>query len=92
MKIVFTDLSKTVLVLWIIFVMFRVCHALSVHCTLVVTCWERANLLALLFVMIYFVFVTSPSGSGVELDCSLPPCLLLLCYTLSFPLKQEFAL
>ena len=31
--------------------MFCVCHAfLSVHCKLVVTCWERANLLALLYV------------------------------------------
>ena len=34
------------------YITFRVCHAfLSVHCNLVVTCWERANLLALLFVM-----------------------------------------
>ena len=32
--------------------MLRVCHAfLSVYCSLVVTCWERANLLALLCVM-----------------------------------------
>ena len=39
--------------------MFRVCHAfLSVHCSLVVTCWERAGLLALLYVMFYCVFVT----------------------------------
>ena len=31
---------------------FRVCHAvLSVPCGLVVSCWERANLLALLCVM-----------------------------------------
>ena len=31
---------------------FHVCHAvLSVHCSLVVTCRERANLLALLYVM-----------------------------------------
>ena len=30
-------------------IMFRVCHAvLSVNCSLVVTCWERANHLALL--------------------------------------------
>ena len=30
--------------------MFRVCYAfLFVHCNLVVTCWERTNLLALMF-------------------------------------------
>ena len=39
--------------------MFRVFHAfLSVNCSLVVICWERANLLALLCVMLYCVFVT----------------------------------
>ena len=41
----------------------RVCLAfLSVHCSLVVICWERANLLTLLFVMFYCVFVTFPCG------------------------------
>ena len=36
------------------------CHALaSVHCCLVVTCWERADLL---FVMFNCVFVTFPCG------------------------------
>ena len=43
--------------------MFQVCHAfLSVHCSLVVTCWERANLLALLYVMFSCVFATFPCG------------------------------
>ena len=43
--------------------MFRVCHAfLSVHCSLVVTCWERANLLVLLYVMFSCIFVTFPCG------------------------------
>ena len=43
--------------------MFRVCHAvLSVHCRLFVTCWERANLLALVYVMFSCVFVTLPCG------------------------------
>ena len=38
-----------------------VCHALaSVNCCLVVTCWERADLLAL--VCDVFVFVTFPCG------------------------------
>ena len=43
--------------------MFRVCHAvMSVYCSLVVTCWERANLLAFLYVMFSCVFVTFPCG------------------------------
>ena len=43
--------------------MFRVCHAfLSVQCSLVVNRWERADLLALLYVMFYFVFVTFLCG------------------------------
>ena len=38
-----------------------VCHAFaSVHCCLVVTCWERADLLAL--VMFNCVFVTFSCG------------------------------
>ena len=58
----------------IIFVTYvSFCHAgLSVHCNLVVNCWERANLLALLFVMFCCVFVTFPwwcPVSGVVLDC-----------------------
>ena len=42
---------------------FHVCHAfLCVHCSLVVTCWVRVNLLALLYVMFSCVFVTFPCG------------------------------
>ena len=60
-----------------------VCHDFaSVHCCLVVTCWERADLLAFVF-MFSCVFVTFPlwyPGSGVVLDCidtrSLPLFLL----------------
>ena len=49
-----------------------VSHAFeSVHCCLVVTWWERADLLVL--VGDYCIFVTFPSmwhpGSGVVLDC-----------------------
>ena len=34
---------------------FGVYHAvLSVHCSHVVTCWERAGLLALMYVMVFF--------------------------------------
>ena len=43
--------------------MFFVCHALlSVHCSLVVTCWERADHMALLYVMFYCAFVTFICG------------------------------
>ena len=42
--------------------MHCVCHALaSVHCCLVVTCWERADLLALVF-DVQLCFVTFPCG------------------------------
>ena len=38
--------------------MFRVCHAiLSGSCSLVVTCWEKVELLALLNVIVSCVFV-----------------------------------
>ena len=40
-----------------------VCHTvLFVPCSLVVTCWERADLLDLLYVMFSCVFVTFPYG------------------------------
>ena len=57
----------------------NLCLVLSVHCSLEVICWERANILALLCVMFFCVFVTFPCG--VLLDCidswSLPSYLLL---------------
>ena len=41
--------------------MFLVCYAfLYVHCSVVVTYWERANLLALFYVMFSCIFVTFP--------------------------------
>ena len=44
-------------------IMFHVCHAvMSVSCSLVVACWERANLLVLLYSMFSCVFVTFPCG------------------------------
>ena len=53
--------------------MFPVCHdVLSVHCSLIVTCWERVSLLALLFVMFSHVFrhfLMLCPGSGVILNC-----------------------
>ena len=57
--------------LFLLFV-FRICHVfLSVRCSLVVTCLERAGLLTLLYVMFYCDFVTIPCGvlGQVVLDC-----------------------
>ena len=56
------------------FVLFISCafHALvSVHCCLVVTCWERADILALVCdVKLYFChFPMWYPGSGEVLDC-----------------------
>ena len=43
--------------------LFHVCHAfLFVHCSLVVSCWELADLLALLYVIFSCIFVTFPCG------------------------------
>ena len=60
---IFTDLSKVVLLLWIIYVfMSCVFYAFaSVHCSLVVTCWERADLLALVG-NVYCFLVTFSCG------------------------------
>ena len=56
----------------------------SVHCCLVVTCWERADLLALVGdVNLFLLYSLWYPGSGVVhvldciVSCSLPP--LLLC-------------
>ena len=74
----FTDHSKMVLLCYWCFV-FRVCHAvLSVPCHLVVTCWERADLLALLCVMFYCVGVLDQVRSKAVVLLLLTFCLLLL--------------
>ena len=60
----FTDRSKVVLLLWIISVFFVSCVSFafaSVHCCLVVICWEMADLLALVG-GVYCIFVTFPCG------------------------------
>ena len=60
--------------------MFRICRAvLYVHCCLVATCWERADLLALVYdvLMCFYHFTMWYPVSGVVLDLidsrSLPP-------------------
>ena len=61
--------------------MFCVFHAvLSVHCSLVATCWEGAGLLALLFAMFSCVIVTFPCvvlGQVWYLIVSIPDFYLL---------------
>ena len=68
--------------------MFCVCHAfLSVHSSIVVTFWERANLLALLYVMFSCVFITFPCGVLGQvwyLIVSIPDICLLTFFSYSF--------
>ena len=65
----FTDRSKAVLLLWIfyVFVLSCVCYVLcaSVYMCFVVTCWERADLLALVC-GVFCEFVTFPLVSLVR--------------------------
>ena len=48
-----------------------------------ITCWEKADILALLYVMFYCVFVSLPffSGSGVVCHCISSWSLLLTYFT-----------
>ena len=50
-----TDRSKEVLLLWVLF--FVICA-----CIVKLSCWERADLLALFYVMLSCDFVTFPYG------------------------------
>ena len=43
---------------WILCFMF----VLSTHCSLAITCWVKFDLLALLFVVFSYVFITLPYG------------------------------
>ena len=65
--IIFADCFKAVLLMWIFFdVHICLCYAvLIVPCSLVITCWERANLLALLC-FVFLCFVTFPYGVNVS--------------------------
>ena len=67
---------------------FIVCVScfLSVYCSLVVTCWERAGLLALLCVLFNCAFITSPCGFLRQVWCLivLIPDLCLLSFLLIF--------
>ena len=77
--------------------MFHVylCYAvLPVLCSLVITCWERADPLTLQCVMFSCVFVTSPYGAPGEvwyLIVSIPDLCLPLYLGLVYSLAQSFA-
>ena len=68
--------------------LFCVClwySVLSVSCSFEVTCWERADFLALLCEVFSCVFVTFPiqyPGSGKVLDCIDPYLCILSCMCL----------
>ena len=60
---------------------------MSVHCSCVVTSWERASLLALLYVIYSCVFVTFPCGvlgQVWDLIVSIPDLLLFLTFNGQF--------
>ena len=84
--IYFTDHSQAELLLWIIVLLFmiHVClyyTVLSVPCSLVSTCLERADLLSFLCVMFSCVYVTFPygvSGQVWYLIVAIPDLCLLL--------------
>ena len=62
----FADHSKSVLLLWILFVILFLFHVylcytvVSVPCSLVITCLEGADLLAFLLVVFYVFLLLSP--------------------------------
>ena len=64
----FNDRSKAVLLLWIIHVIvMRMCA--SVYCCLVVTCWESADLLALVCEFSNCIFFYFPIGILGQVWC-----------------------
>ena len=67
-----TDSFKAVLCGSFLLFVFSVClchTVLSVHCSLVVTCWERADILALFYVMFSCVLVTFQYGVQGQVMC-----------------------
>ena len=85
----FTDSSRAVLLLWTIFVIYIcLCHTVvSVSYSLEITCWERADLLALLHVLFSCVFVTFPNsvlGQVWYLNVSIPDLCLLSYFGMCF--------
>ena len=65
---------------FLLFVFHVYCAILSAPCSLVVTCWERIEHLALLYVMFSCYFVTFPYGVLGQVLClivSIPDVCLL---------------
>ena len=94
-KNIFTYRPKVVLLLWILFALnVSVCHTImSVHCSLVVTCRERACLLAFLYVMFSCVFVTFQCGAHGQvwyLIVSIPHLCLLPYFATGEMMNIEF--
>ena len=72
----------------------RVCHAfLFVHCSAVVTCWEMANLFALMYVMLFVLchFYTCGVLGKTRYLIVLISDLSLLTYFLLFLVSNIFA-
>ena len=73
--------------------MFRVCHVfLSVHCSLVVTCCEGADLLSLSYVRFYFVCVTIQCGALGQVLCLIvsisgPKVIMLVSFSTQLSMK-----
>ena len=78
----FTDRSKAVLLLWIIYVMNVLCFdaSASVYCCLVVNWWERADLLALLCDVYFDLFLLSHMVSWDRCGNSLYRFLILAAF------------
>ena len=57
-----------------------------------VTCWERADLVALLYVMFYYVFVTFPRGVLGQVWCliaSIPDMCLYFTFITTRPIPDD---
>ena len=88
---IFSDRSKAVLLLWILFVICVSCLSViqSVHCSFVVTCWERADLLALFYLMFSCVLSLSHMVSWVKFSFCLYRFLI---FAFFFTLNELLAL
>ena len=93
----FSDRAKAVLLLWIIFVIicfvFAMLSRLFTCSPLVVTCLERANLLALLCIMFNCIFGTFPCGVQGQVwyfTVSIPDLCLLSYFVCLFCSSKRF--
>ena len=80
-------LEVTLLTIWRWFLLFMF-HGLSWLCCLVIACWERADVFALFFVMLFCVFVTFPYGIAGQV-CYLIVSIHDLCLLLYFKVTSQ---